>query len=309
MVGGTAWYIAIAGVVATTVGCASPKVNPWSQVALPAPGVAHAIGTYSSGCLTGGHPVKVDDGPIQLMRPSRRRNYAHPVMVRFLKNYALALSRGQLGAVIVGDIAQARGGPFLTGHKSHQTGLDVDLWFDQIDSHEGKFTELERENLQPRPLAVSGGLNSELWGEKIAKRLELAARTPEVERIFVNAAIKRALCVLPLGAKRSNDSWMSKVRPWWGHDYHFHVRLLCPKADTECANPSDPIPPGNGCDETLDWWFTEEARLKGLAPETQPGADPELVPEACGAVLNAPAAPIPEVDAEPSSDLPASTDS
>ena len=29
----------------------------------------------------------------------------------------------------VGDMAQPRGGPLPFGHASHQTGLDVDIWF------------------------------------------------------------------------------------------------------------------------------------------------------------------------------------
>ena len=30
--------------------------------------------------------------------------------------------------LLVGDMAQARGGPMLTGHASHQVGLDADIW-------------------------------------------------------------------------------------------------------------------------------------------------------------------------------------
>ena len=50
--------------------------------------------------------------------------------------------------------------------------------------------------------------------------IKAAAEEPEVERIFVNAAIKKALCETHKG-----EPWMTKVEAYWGHNYHFHVRL------------------------------------------------------------------------------------
>jgi penicillin-insensitive murein endopeptidase len=47
------------------------------------------------------------------------------------------------------------------------------------------------------------------------------------------------------------------VRPWWGHHYHFHVRLACPDDSPGCVDQPPP-PGGDGCDATLDWWFTDE---------------------------------------------------
>ena len=32
------------------------------------------------------------------------------------------------GCILVGDMSQPRGGPMLTGHASHQVGLDADIW-------------------------------------------------------------------------------------------------------------------------------------------------------------------------------------
>ena len=83
--------------------------------------------------------------------------------------------------------------------------------------------------------------------------IKMAAENPRVERIFVNAAIKKALC-RDTGHDRS---WMSKVRAYWGHDYHFHVRLTCPHDSPECK-PQTPPPAGDGCGKDLDWWFTDE---------------------------------------------------
>src|SRR5260370_37465052 len=51
-----------------------------------------------------------------------------------------------------------------------------------------------------------------------------AAQEPSVQRIFVNAAIKKALC----REARGDRSWLSTIRPCWGHAYHFHLRMKFP---------------------------------------------------------------------------------
>src|SRR5262249_51802528 len=79
-------------------------------------------------------------------------------------------------------------------------------------------------------------------------------------------------------------SWLRKLRPWWGHDDHFHVRLRCPTGDAECQ-VQEPIPPGDGCGADLAWWFTEEARK----PQPRTSVKTPL-PVACDAILRKDAA-------------------
>jgi penicillin-insensitive murein endopeptidase len=67
---------------------------------------------------------------------------------------------------------------------------------------------------------------------------------------------------------------------------HFHVRLACPADDATC-NDQAPVPAGDGCDETLAWWFTDDAkaeleRLRKLPPKRLTLAD---LPPACRSVL------------------------
>ena len=40
-----------------------------------------------------------------------------------------AATKQGLGVLSIGDLGQARGGPAPSGHVSHQSGLDVDIWF------------------------------------------------------------------------------------------------------------------------------------------------------------------------------------
>jgi penicillin-insensitive murein DD-endopeptidase len=83
--------------------------------------------------------------------------------------------------------------------------------------------------------------------------IKAAAQDWEVQRIFVNAAIKKALC----RDARGDRSWLAKVRHFYGHNYHFHVRLRCP-TDQPACQPQDPVPPGDGCDKaSLAYWFKD----------------------------------------------------
>src|SRR5262245_38233040 len=92
----------------------------------PATGLPEAIGAYERGCLNGAQPLPADGPNWQVMRPSRHRNWGHPVLIAFLERLAQKLpTQADWSGLLVGDIAQPRGGPMLTGHGSHQIGLDA----------------------------------------------------------------------------------------------------------------------------------------------------------------------------------------
>ena len=64
----------------------------------------------------------------QVMRLSRNRNWGHPKLVAFLERLAEKAKKVGWNGLLVGDMSQPRGGPMLTGHASHQVGLDADIW-------------------------------------------------------------------------------------------------------------------------------------------------------------------------------------
>ena len=109
--------------------------------------------------------------------------------------------------------------------------------------------------------------------------------------MLVNAAIKKELCRVE---DKKHDGWMAKVRPWYGHDDHIHVRLKCP-ADSPNCRAQPPVPVGDGCSaKELDFWFKDSI----LHPK--PGPPPKVppkpitladLPPACKNVLDAPANP------------------
>ena len=262
---------------------AQPAKFAFGAVGAPSTGAPFAHGGYAAGCLAGAKRLAETGPGWQAMRLSRNRNWGHPEIIAFIERLSSAAQRAGWPGLYVGDISQPRGGPMRTGHRSHQIGLDVDVWFRR--PHSLKLSVAQRESIGSPSVVLENRLsvNSE-WTDLHDRILEVAARDRAVARIFVNAAIKRHLCEVADG---DDAGWMRKVRPWWGHDSHFHVRLHCPDGQGCLAQKAPP--PGDGCDATLEWWFTDEALFpKPVDPADRP---PELVladlPVGCRAVLHA----------------------
>lgn len=206
------------------------------------------IGFYSRGCQAGASEL-AETGPTwQAMRLSRNRNWGQPELVNFaqdLSRYAASLP-GWNG-LYFGDISQPRGGPMLTGHASHQVGLDTDIWLKQATSL--TLSRTERENISSdRMDRNSGAYVNSNWTPQHEAIVRAAASDPRVARIFIFPGAKVEMCKNATGDR----SWLNKVRPWYGHNYHFHVRLNCPAGATNCER-QDPPPPGDGCADAQEW--------------------------------------------------------
>jgi penicillin-insensitive murein endopeptidase len=259
--------------------CLSPSIaSPmtWGEIFAPARGAPRAIGSYTAGCVQGAIPLPDDGRGYQVMRPQRRRFFGHPVLVRYLQGLAAAVQHQGWGRLLIGDLGQPRGGPMPSGHRSHQIGLDADIWF-WLPGDGLILSVADRETIGAPSMLTPGGraLDAQQWSERQAEVLRLAAGFDGLARIFVNPVIKKAMCEQSRGA-----SWLQKLRPWWGHDDHFHVRLRCPAGQTTCQD-QDPLPAGDGCGAELDWWFSEEARQP--PPPVPPTKVP--LPAACEAML------------------------
>jgi penicillin-insensitive murein endopeptidase len=261
--------LALAGCLAASTLTAGAE-SVWSRVQSPALGPALAIGGYSSGCVQGALelPARADGTRYRIMKPERKRTFGHPQLIDFITQLGERLEQDKQGPLAVGDLGQARGGPAPNGHASHQNGLDVDLWFAVGSAGAEQYSVVDLEKQKP----------NEHWSARVPVLLELAARDPHVSRIFVNAVIKRQLCEQTVGDR----TWLGKLRPWWGHNEHFHVRLSCPADSPECQ-PQAPLGAGDGCDE-VDWWLSAETakdRNKGVEGyQKRVGAQPKL-PETC----------------------------
>ena len=269
-----------------------PAKQLFSAAKLPSLGHAMAIGYYPRGCLQGGIELPVDGPTWQVMRLSRNRNWGHPELVKFLERFApLAAKATGWHGILVGDMAQPRGGPLPFGHASHQIGLDVDIWFMPMPDHE--LSKKEREDISATNLVAADGLhvNPKTWTPADVAFIRTAAEQPEVERIFVNAAIKKEICRVE---EKQKHAWLDKVRPWYGHADHIHVRLKCPSDSPNCRK-QEPVPAGDGCAEKdLAFWF--KPGVLHPTPGPPPKVPPKPItladlPPACKNVIDAPANP------------------
>jgi len=254
---------------------------------LPAAMSPQPIGFYSKGCMAGAAQLPPDGPTWEAMRLSRNRQWGLPILVDFIEDLSRkAAAEDGWPGVLIGDMAQPRGGPMVSGHASHQTGLDVDIWLTPMPSR--KLSEKERENISavsvvepgPHEIKTSGP-----WTAAHGRVIRRAALDPRVERIFVAPGIKKELCE----TAGSDRDWLHKVRPYYGHNDHFHVRLSCP-AGTSCKKQASP-PPGDGCGKDLDYWFSAAPYKPPPKPTKPPKpARPVMLsdlPDACASVLAA----------------------
>ena len=272
-----AFAVLSAGVLAQNGSESRHLFAEWAAISAPMPGDPAAIGFYSAGCLQGGQVLPLDGAGYAVMRPSRRRFYGHPALIDYLTTLASARPGGQKRLLLIGDLGPARGGPTLSGHASHQNGLDVDIWF---ITRAARPTAAQRERLGAPAFVIDRKRLRPTWGIAQAGLLVAAANRDEVNRIFVSPAIKRDMC-----RRYPQASWLYRLRPWWGHEDHFHVRLLCPD-DSPLCQEQDPLDPlDNGCGADLDWWFSAEAdrEWSKIRSSYEPRPFPTL-PAACTAM-------------------------
>lgn len=254
------------------------------------------VGAYAKGCAAGLQAMPESGPTWQMMRLSRNRFYGQPVMMSFLQDLsrqAAALPGWQ--GLYIGDISQPRGGPMTGGHASHQIGLDADIWM--LPPQRLNLSRAEREKISSIPIRTPDQtrINGN-WTPAHMALLKAAASDPRTDRVFVAAAAKIAMCK---AAPRGDRAWLQKIRPIYGHETHFHVRLKCPPGSTLCEvqkpTVADLSKGGDGCDETLNWWVTtylDELRNPPKRP-ANPGPAPRTaktftladLPNECRSVL------------------------
>ncbi|MDO5603868.1 MAG: penicillin-insensitive murein endopeptidase [Paracoccus sp. (in: a-proteobacteria)] len=233
----------------------------------PTGGAPVVVGSFSRGCVSGAAQLPETGPTWQAMRLSRNRNWGHPELVRFVTGLSDAATRMGWRGLYVGDMSQARGGPMLSGHASHQLGLDVDIWM--LPPASLSLSRAERENISSITVVAQNGLGvNRNWTPSHAAIIQSAAMDARVDRIFLDAAIKVAMC----DANRDQGAWLQKLRPTPNHDYHFHVRLHCPAGSPGCQNTATPVAQLSGHDNGCGSARQEIAWRAN--PATRPAAPP-----------------------------------
>src|SRR5579863_8705706 len=157
--------------------------NPAKQVfgreLTPTDVATRSTGFYSHGCLAGGQALPLDGETWRVMRISRNRDWGNPETIAFLKRFSKkAADEGVWPGILVGDISQPRGGPMITGHASHQIGLDADIWLTPMP---GNLTRAQRETMSAEEMVRPDGLSVDrkYWSERQAGIIRAAAEEPQ----------------------------------------------------------------------------------------------------------------------------------
>ncbi len=277
----------VAEKVVARVGIAKSLFGSETTASRDAP---NPLGFYTNGCIAGAEQL-AETGPTwQAMRLSRNRNWGHPETIDFIERLSKKAAQipGREG-LYVGDISQPRGGPMTSGHRSHQMGLDADIWL--VAPKRLNLTRTERENISATSMRRAGGAyTNSNWNEGHHALLKAAAQDPRVARIFIFPGAKVAMC----NAEKGDRSWLNKIRPWYGHHYHFHVRLKCPAGAKWCED-QDPQPAGDGCADAEQWVRDilnppPPKPVDPNAPKPQPRRDLTMadLPQQCSNVLSPP---------------------
>jgi penicillin-insensitive murein endopeptidase len=253
----------------------------FGRKATPSPAPARSIGFYAKGCIAGAVALPVDGETWQVMRVSRNRYWGHPELIQFIEQLADRATRTGWHGLLIGDMSQPRGGPLLAGHASHQVGLDADIWLTPMPAYE--LTRRQREEMMATMVVATDrkDVDAKVWTPAHVALIKAAAEDARINRVFVNPAIKKALC----RDAGDDHSWLGKVQPWLGHDWHFHVRLNCPSDSLDCE-PQPPRPEADGCrTKEMDRWSNNI-----VLEHSMPRAGPKMskLPPACWDVLNAP---------------------
>ena len=295
--------IAVGAVAAPAAADSIPADVPAKQLfgtrTLPAALPPASHGFYSKGCLAGGEAIAVDGPNWQAMRLSRNRRWGHPKTIEVVERLSRDAAADGRNGILVGDISQPRGGPMLTGHASHQIGLDADVWLRDMPAE--RFTLEDRETVSAISVLKKNtrSIDERVWTDGHFNLIKRAASYPEVQRVLVHPAIKKKLC----DTAGTDRSWLGKVRPYYGHHYHMHVRLHCQPGSPYCR-AQKPVPSGDGCGKDLAWWLSDApwkpapkktGKKKVVKPKlsTKPTV-PKFktitdLPQACRGVLTAPA--------------------
>ncbi len=171
----------------------------------------------------------------QVMRLSRNRNWGHPELVAFLEQLRRKAPKLGWRGLLVGDIVaaarrtdadrarQPSGRPRRrhladadAGARTHAAGARGD-----VGDHGGRARPQGR---RPRSLDA-----------RACRDHQGGRRGPEGRAHLRQRRRSRRRSAATTGTDRG---WLNKVRPIWGHDYHFHIRIGCP-ADSPDCKPQD----------------------------------------------------------------------
>lgn len=240
---------------------------------------SEVIGEYANGCIKG--TIQLTDGAhYQVQKWGYGRNFGHPQLINYIQTLVQKAKANNLPDLLIGDLSKQYGGSFgsASSHGSHQSGLDVDISFDFATPRK---TSYELSHPKDVYLVDTHNRITSNFDKRRVALIYLAANDSRVERIFVAPGIKKTLCNVYEGHDRS---WLQKLRPWFGHRGHMHVRLGCPIDSPLCVRQAK-SPAGDGCGAELDSWLNPPPPSKSTNKAKPKQKPKKVLPEQCKALF------------------------
>ncbi len=254
-----------------------------SITAFPAGGQSssESLGFYTAGCIRNSQQLEETGDGYQVIRLNRERYYGHPSLIEFIQYLGKHTKAKLNSTLLIGDMSNQTGGPLHSDHNSHQTGLDADIMYLNQNNGNIVLSVSEREDINPISVLTDDKrkINKEMWSNKYTALLILASAHPDVDRIFVNPVIKKELC-----DNHAGQDWLNKIRPWYEHDGHFHVRLKCPAGSHTCENQKT-VKFDDGCGKDLQQWFKPPKKSDESKTKPKPKKVRQM-PEICKDILS-----------------------
>jgi len=222
------------------------------------PSLVHAGGSTSVGTAQGGHLVNGFRLPennawvrFYSKVSSRKSNFATLELAALLTRASKFVHRAVGGALLtIGDCSDEDGGD-IRGHRSHNSGRDVDILFYALDERGRSipargFWKFNDQGVAKRGKRVYRFDTERNWW---MVRALIASESPAVQYIFVSKPLREKLLSF---AKKHGEAKEILRRARYilmqpgdalPHDDHFHVRIYCSEEDRD-----------HGCKDTGARW-------------------------------------------------------
>ncbi len=212
--------------------------------------IEQAIGFYNNGALVHASELANPEGNgwLKIVR-GRGRRYGSTELLDLLTGAAAEIHANFPAGerLQIADIAQEQGGR-ISGHDSHQNGLDADIIYFRMNHQEQDPSD---DSGLHEIFVAKGKVTPNFDLERNWRLVQKLAASNQVNRIFMDPVIKLALCDYAKSIHEfSEDSdALRRIRPLVNHQNHMHVRINCPANSPKCTVQEDP-PLGSGCSTT-----------------------------------------------------------
>lgn len=221
-----------------------------------APGLSGSVGTPQAGVLTHGVELPVRGPGFRRYRPRSPNYWGNPRLIAGITHAAQVVDRAYPGTapLLVGDLSARRGGK-IPGHRSHQSGRDIDLLFyvttpSGASIHSPGFVPLDSDGLGQVPGADEptyvrldverNWLLVKTLIELDALRVQWLFASRDVEALLIEYALARGE---PLELVWRAATVLLQPGDSSPHADHFHMRIAC--------SPSEMVA---GCEGGGPYW-------------------------------------------------------